>query len=169
MGEGCRCGWLGFMHDLPHCILDTDWTMVMPLHYRHNVQYICGDRPPKDSPLFVSWSDLPVWTNLLNQPAFGFWPDVLPSLPASFGSERIAQSCASWCMDTVHNTRMVVQIRQTHTSCYAQPNTIESWDGRTPCDTAPGGSGKPHRMRAPAQTIAARTYPVGRVCISRAR
>ena len=105
------CGWFGFMHDLQNYRIDTGWAMVMPLHSSYNVQYICGDRPPKDSPLFASWSDLPVWTNLLNQPAFGFWPDVLPSLPASFGSERIAKSCASCRMDSIYNIRTTMQIK----------------------------------------------------------
>ena len=105
------CGWFGFMHDLQNYRTDTGWAMVMPLHSSYNVQYICGDRPPKDSPLFVSWSDLPVWTNLLNQPAFGFWPDVLPSLTASFGSERIAKSCASWCTDSIYNIRTTMHIK----------------------------------------------------------
>ena len=37
-----------------------------------------GNCPPKHPFVFVSWSDLPVCTNRLYQPAFGFWPDVLP-------------------------------------------------------------------------------------------
>ena len=48
--------------------------------------------PPKHPLDFVSCSDLPVCTNRLNQPAFGFWPDVLEPL-FSVGSFNTEISC----------------------------------------------------------------------------
>ena len=49
--------------------------------------------PPKHSLDLVSWSDLPVCTKRLYQPAFVFWPAVLGPPPFSFGSLRIDRSC----------------------------------------------------------------------------
>ena len=51
--------------------------------------------PPKQPPVLVSWSDLPVWTNLLYQPAFGFWPDVFGPGFFSRGSLSTDSSCGA--------------------------------------------------------------------------
>ena len=48
--------------------------------------------PPIEPFDLVSWSDLPVWMYLLNQPALVFWPDDFEDL-SSDGSFRIAKSC----------------------------------------------------------------------------
>ena len=47
--------------------------------------------PPKHPLVFVSWSDLPVCTNLLYQPAFGLWPAVLDPVK-DFGSSSTESS-----------------------------------------------------------------------------
>ena len=55
---------------------------------------MCNDYsyPPKHPLVFVSWSDLPVCTNLLYQPAFGLWPAVLDPVK-DFGSSSTESSC----------------------------------------------------------------------------